>query len=543
MQDALAVSERNNSAERHTELIRDFTNLYFEGPDGKYLYETTSWLGVPALKCPLDLWIYQEIIFKTRPDTLIEAGVFRGGTTLYLASILDLIGAGRILACDVCLDYVDDKVRAHPRIQLFEGSSIDPNIVADIAGQCWGRRTMVILDSDHAYDHVLQELLIYSPLVTPGCYLICEDTVVNGNPVLPDHGPGPHEAVQEFLQSHPEWEADRDCERLLVTFNPSGYLRRTGGEHHVSGNGVLDHDTGCLEGLNRVMESAAAGASPHERFGNIDDEFWFWLNTEGYRRSPALQELLPGLPPEQMQLSCTGLAEDDTLKEAFGFYSLVKEIFSQHVEPLNASHKLLEFGCGWGRVLRFFLKDLPPGHLWGVDCYEPVMDFARQSNRWCTLELVPALPPTDIAPNQFDLVYVFSVFSHLSESAHRKWLIELKRLLKPGGLLIATTCGRNFIEQCDQLRTQDNLLWIAECFKEYFPNAAQSLADYDQGKYCYSPHPEPFGPLDGTIFGATCIPKAYVLENWTKEFEFIDFIEGQPFDQHVIVVRKPADAA
>lgn len=206
--------------------IRDFNRIYYDGVEGPRLYETMTWLGVQVLKCPLDLWIYQEILDETRPEVIVETGVFAGGSALYLASICDLLDVGKILACDISLEKVHPRVRAHPRIELIEGSSVDPNIVEYIQSKCDGYRSMVILDSNHECGHVSEELRCYSPIVSQGCYLICEDTNVNNHPVAPDHGPGPFEAVQEFLRQHSEWTADKRCERLLLTFNPGGYLLR-----------------------------------------------------------------------------------------------------------------------------------------------------------------------------------------------------------------------------------------------------------------------------------------------------------------------------
>jgi cephalosporin hydroxylase len=207
-------------------LVDDFNRLYYDGPEDRHLYETTCWLGVPAQKCPLDLWIYQEILYETRPEVVVETGVLYGGSTLYVAGVLDLLGAGQIVSVDINLAHVHPQVGQHPRVRLLEGSSVDPAIVGEIADWCRSRRTMVILDSDHAEPHVLAELRAYGPLVAPGCYLIVEDTNINGHPVFPDFGPGPYEAVRKFLSESPGWTVDRNRERLLVTFNPSGYLRR-----------------------------------------------------------------------------------------------------------------------------------------------------------------------------------------------------------------------------------------------------------------------------------------------------------------------------
>jgi len=204
--------------------IDRFHELYYAGTSATPLFKTTSWFGVLAHKCPLDLWIYQEIIVRTRPDIIIETGVLAGGSTLYLANLCDLIGHGEVVAVDITFERLSPEVRTHPRITLFEGSSTDPLITEQIARICKGRRTMVILDSDHSKKHVLNELEIYSSLVTPGCYLVIEDTNINGHPVFKDFGPGPMEAAAEFLEKNSHWKIDSNCERLLLTFNPNGYL-------------------------------------------------------------------------------------------------------------------------------------------------------------------------------------------------------------------------------------------------------------------------------------------------------------------------------
>jgi cephalosporin hydroxylase len=137
--------------------------------------------------------------------------------------------SGQILAVDISLAEVHQQVRSHPRVELVEMSSTAPEFARLARERAAGRRTMVILDSDHSRDHVLGELRLHAPLVSPGCYLICEDTNINGHPVFEDFGPGPYEALQEYLAESPgKWTVDASRERLLVTFNPGGYVRRNG---------------------------------------------------------------------------------------------------------------------------------------------------------------------------------------------------------------------------------------------------------------------------------------------------------------------------
>jgi cephalosporin hydroxylase len=205
-------------------IVDAFHRLYFETHDGAKRTLNVNWLGYRATKSPFDLWAYQEILVETRPELVVEAGTRLGGTSVFLASVFDLLGGdGRILTIDV---NADPRLPKHPRIEYLTGSSLDGPIVERVRSAAAGKRTMVILDSLHTAAHVGAELAHYADLVGVGCYLIVEDTNVNGHPVLPDYGPGPTEAVEAFLASTDRFVADRDRERFMLTLNPGGYLRR-----------------------------------------------------------------------------------------------------------------------------------------------------------------------------------------------------------------------------------------------------------------------------------------------------------------------------
>jgi cephalosporin hydroxylase len=202
--------------------IARFHRLYYDNSARTWV--NTRWLGVGVEKCPLDLWAYQELIVELRPDLVIETGTRHGGSALFLASCLDLVGNGHVITVDVeATPHRPD----HPRITYVKGSSTDPEVVDSMRQAAAGAATvMVILDSDHSRNHVLAELRAYSPLVTPASYVIVEDSNINGHPVLPGWGPGPHEAIEAFLTAQPQFVRDRGPEKFYLTFNPGGYLRR-----------------------------------------------------------------------------------------------------------------------------------------------------------------------------------------------------------------------------------------------------------------------------------------------------------------------------
>ena len=210
---------------RRGQIIRDFNALYYYSR--QKTWQSLEWRGVPCLKCPTDLWSYQEIITATRPEVIVECGICFGGTTRFLADLCRLNGEGEVIGVDVDLGPVHAVVRADERVTLFQGSSVAPEVVAAIRERCAGRRTMVILDSDHHYPHVRAELEAYSALVSPGCYLVVEDTSIAGHPVRPEWPDGgPYQAARDFRREHPQFENDPRATRLMLTFNPDGYLRR-----------------------------------------------------------------------------------------------------------------------------------------------------------------------------------------------------------------------------------------------------------------------------------------------------------------------------
>ena len=218
---APAVAAELKDPERR--LVDEFHDMYYRAWQKGSGTIDISWQGYRTLKCPMDMWTYQEIIFETRPDLIIETGTFLGGSALFMASICDLVGNGKIVSIDL---KKRENLPQHPRISYWTGSSVSEEILQRVRETARGCKTMVILDSDHAYQHVKRELELYAPLVSSGCYLIVEDTNVNGHPTNLEHGPGPWEAASEFMTRTNDFKVDKSRERFLLTLNPNGYLKR-----------------------------------------------------------------------------------------------------------------------------------------------------------------------------------------------------------------------------------------------------------------------------------------------------------------------------
>jgi cephalosporin hydroxylase len=212
------------------------------------------WMGRPAIQFPNDAWAMQELIWEVKPDLIIESGIAHGGSLVCYASMLALLDVAEAVESGKLVDPrktkrtvigLDIDIRTHnreaierhpmrPWIQMIQGSSIAPDVVAKVHEIAKGHKNILVcLDSNHSHAHVLEELQAYGQLVTPGSYCVVFDTIVEE---MPDHlssnrpwGPGnnPKTAVWEYLKTHPEFQIDKDIHhKLLITVAPEGYLKR-----------------------------------------------------------------------------------------------------------------------------------------------------------------------------------------------------------------------------------------------------------------------------------------------------------------------------
>jgi cephalosporin hydroxylase len=209
------LMRRHRDKQFFTRLIRKTDN--FSGQ---------TWLGQPIWQNVLDLWTIQETLCEVRPALLIECGTNRGGSSYFFATLFDLIGHGRVITIDI--EKMHDL--SHPRVTYLLGSSVESEIldqvtraVAETSGPI-----MVLLDSDHSEAHVRREMDLYHRFVTPGSFLLVQDGIVDTLQIFAAGRPGPLQAIEAFLRTHPEFEVDKErCMRFLITHSPKGWLRRT----------------------------------------------------------------------------------------------------------------------------------------------------------------------------------------------------------------------------------------------------------------------------------------------------------------------------
>ncbi len=233
-------ADRINSYPLDSELINAAQDFVSESVRSRYCYNF-SWLGRPIIQYPQDLVMLQEIIWKTKPDLIVETGIAHGGSLIFFASMLEILGSpAEVLGIDVDIRLHNrEKITRHPmfkRINMIEGSSVDEQTVSKVRTFVDGKKSvLVILDSSHTHDHVLKELSLYAPFVTVDNYCVVFDTYIENhinqfNKEYQYHrwdGDNPKTAVDKFLKNNDSFEIDLAAEnKLLITAAPGGYLKR-----------------------------------------------------------------------------------------------------------------------------------------------------------------------------------------------------------------------------------------------------------------------------------------------------------------------------
>jgi SAM-dependent methyltransferase len=258
------------------------------------------------------------------------------------------------------------------------------------------------------------------------------------------------------------------------------------------------------------------------------------------QRSP-FGDQLPDFPSEELQRNTTGLSSEVALRQAFAFYSDVKRALHRAGQPLTRESRVLDFGFGWGRIARVFMQDVPVGNINGIDVDPEFVSLTRRLFKGGQFDSCAPLPPTSFAPDSFDLVFAYSVFSHLSEKAANAWMGEFARILKPGGVVVFTTRHESFFDFCASaatLKTEDSYLLA---LGKLLPDPASARSRFRAGEIVHatSAGVSGGGSRDASFYGETWIPESVARAGFGVGLEFVaGYFDGSRYDQACFALRR-----
>lgn len=270
-----------------------------------------------------------------------------------------------------------------------------------------------------------------------------------------------------------------------------------------------------------------------------------WLDTlilslNSDQRSPFNQKM-PDYPSEELQRNTTGLSSEAALRQAHAFYENVQDALHKAAVPLNAGSQVLDFGFGWGRISRVFMQDVPLENIYGIDVDPEFVELTRKLFGSRQFELCPAFPPTTYPDEKFDLIYAYSVFSHLSDRACHEWMAEFHRILKPGGVVAFTTRHESFFDYCASAANQESDSSYLRALGTLFPDIDAAKAKYRDGQIVHasSEGVGGGGPRDSSFYGETWIPEQYARTGFGTDLEFVaGYFDGSKYDQACFALRR-----
>jgi SAM-dependent methyltransferase len=272
---------------------------------------------------------------------------------------------------------------------------------------------------------------------------------------------------------------------------------------------------------------AGAGGEALPLFRDLDDDLWALLLSRNYVRYPNIRALLPDLPERSLQMRWNGTAGLQLINQGKAFYVRAKQRFSRSSAVALEDSKVLDFGCGWGRLTRFFARDVAPGAVFACDPVEEILDVSRRLRVPATLAACDFIPKRMPFEERFELVFSFSVFTHISEAAHDACLRAIHASLSPGGILIVTVRSPAYLGHSDAMRSllgslgSDPLAALAEPRYLFVPHAAEPQ------------HPQYHG--GEMTYGETVISLPYIEQRWAPLFELVD-VSLLTEDMHQVVL-------
>jgi SAM-dependent methyltransferase len=251
---------------------------------------------------------------------------------------------------------------------------------------------------------------------------------------------------------------------------------------------------------------------------------------------------MPGFPSEERQTNTTSLSGERALKQAHAFYSDICAVIEPAGFGLNEEARVLDFGSCWGRITRFFMRDVALKNLYGIDVVQDFVTECRKLFGSTNFELCGSMPPCHHPSVSIDLISAYSVFSHLSETAFLAWMQEFHRILRPGGILAFTTRSEVFLDYCQHLRESGaELTGYTAALATMIPNVREARKRYHAGEFLFATGQglSGGGAMNESFYGEAFVPKAYVVKKLSGRFELLNFRSvGSAYDQALFVLRK-----
>lgn len=241
---------------------------------------------------------------------------------------------------------------------------------------------------------------------------------------------------------------------------------------------------------------------------------------------------LPAFPPDQLQIDTVGSAHGVTMHEAVQFYSYVRSSFEQHHGALGRDVRILDFGVCWGRIIRCFLRDVDPHNLFGVDVSDRYLDAARETGIPARLHKIAPTGELPFSPSSFDLIYAYSIFTHLPEHAQDHWLERLARALRPDGLLVVTIQPPRFLDYVEEVAQN-------ETAHEWYSRLKALLDEMPDARASLEASGSLFLPTNNLEhYGDRVIAEPYVHKHWSRWFEVLEYVDDPgTFAQAVVTLR------
>jgi SAM-dependent methyltransferase len=273
-----------------------------------------------------------------------------------------------------------------------------------------------------------------------------------------------------------------------------------------------------------------------EAIRNLEDDAWLQLLKRSINSRFVEGVQFPEFPPENVQSNFVGTVNEETLREAYPFYVLVKDYAHMLGKPLTLSSRFLDFGCGWGRYMRFFWKDLHPKNMYGCDVDKFIISVCKSTNVPGIYNIIDSKGKLPYPDNFFDVIIAYSVFTHLPEDVHLHWVKELARVARPGCVFCLTLESRRLLELIPTIPDDTDFFWY-KLLAKFKPKVDEFINDFDNGKFIFmqtNTEPEAQG-----IYGDTVVPLTYIRQKWDKFFETVSYIDDPyRFFQAVLIVRR-----